>query len=29
VIYLGIAAVVLVLQTRSERRLFRHLRVGR
>ena len=29
VIYLGIAAVVLLLQTRSERRLFRHLRVGR
>jgi ABC-type arginine transport system permease subunit len=29
VIYLGIAAVVLLLQSRSERRLFRHLRVGR
>jgi hypothetical protein len=29
VIYLGIAAVVLLLQSRSEHRLYRHLRTGR
>ena len=28
-IYLGIAAVVLLLQIRSEHRLYRHLRSGR